>query len=217
MGKRFYRHLLESKLAMALFFDQNKLNLKKHYMAKTTRASSGRSTSATFANEETKLKELFIEELKDIYWAEKHLTKALPKLRKAATSTELANAFEQHLAVTEMQIGRVEQVFELLEKPARAKKCEAMEGLVREAQVVIEDTDTGSATRDVALIIAGQKVEHYEIATYGSLVQLAKTMGRDDIATLMQQTLDEEKQADQLLTDLAVSGININADNEPEG
>ena len=81
---------------------------------------------------------------------------------------------------------------------------------------MIEDTDDGSATRDVALIIAGQKVEHYEIATYGSLAQLAKTMGRDDIAALMQQTLDEEKQADQMLTDLAVSGININADNEPE-
>jgi ferritin-like metal-binding protein YciE len=185
-------------------------------MAKTTRASSGKSTSATFANEETKLKELFIEELKDIYWAEKHLTKALPKLKKAATSTELANAFDQHLAITENQISRVEQVFEMMGKPARAKKCEAMEGLVKEAHAVIEDTDTGSATRDVALIIAGQKVEHYEIATYGSLTQLAKTMGRDDIASLMQQTLDEEKQADQILTDLAVSGININADNEPE-
>jgi ferritin-like metal-binding protein YciE len=186
-------------------------------MAKTTKTSAGgRSTSTTFSNEETKLKELFVEELKDIYWAEKHLTKALPKLKKAATSTELANAFDQHLTITEAQIGRVEQVFELLGVPVRAKKCEAMDGLVKEAQAVIEDTDKGSATRDVALIIAGQKVEHYEIATYGSLTQLAKTMGRDDIATLMQQTLDEEKQADQILTDLAVSGININADNEPE-
>ena len=186
-------------------------------MAKTTRsAAKGGRTSATFANEETKLKQLFVEELKDIYWAEKHLTKALPKMRKAATSTELANAFEQHLTVTENQIGRAEQVFEMLDMAPRAKKCEAMEGLVQEAQEVIEETDNGSATRDVALIIAGQKVEHYEIATYGSLVQLAKTMGRDDIASLMQQTLDEEKQADQMLTDLAVSGININAENEPE-
>lgn len=187
-------------------------------MAKTTRTSATKAgvTSTTFANEETKLKELFVEELKDIYWAEKHLTKALPKMRKAATSNELANAFEQHLTVTENQIGRVEQVFELLDMTARAKKCEAMEGLVKEAQGVIEDTDKGSATRDVALIIASQKVEHYEIATYGSLVQLAKTMGRDDIATLMQQTLDEEKEADQLLTQLAESGININASNEPE-
>jgi len=186
-------------------------------MAKTTRTAGSKSgVSTTFSNEETKLKELFIEELKDIYWAEKHLTKALPKLKKAATSIELANAFDKHLTITEGQIGRVEQVFELLKMTARAKKCEAMDGLVKEAQGVIENTDKGSATRDVALIIAGQKVEHYEIATYGSLVQLAKTMGRDDIASLMQQTLDEEKEADQILTDLAVSGININSSNEPE-
>lgn len=187
-------------------------------MAKSTRTATTKkaSTSATFNGEETKLKELFIEELRDIYWAEKHLLKALPKMRKACTSQELAGAFEEHLAITETQVGRVEQVFELLDMAPRAKKCEAMEGLVKEAQGVIEDTDTGSATRDVALIIAAQKVEHYEIATYGSLTQLAKTMGRDDIAQLMQATLDEEKEADVILTELAVSGININADNEPE-
>ena len=187
-------------------------------MAKTSRTATTKkaSSSATFAGEETKLKELFIEELRDIYWAEKHLVKALPKMRKACTSQELANAFEDHLAVTETQVGRVEQVFELLDMAPRAKKCDAMEGLVKEAQGVIEDTDTGTATRDVALIIAAQKVEHYEIATYGSLVQLAKTMGRDDIAELMQATLNEEKETDMLLTELAVSGININADNEPE-
>jgi ferritin-like metal-binding protein YciE len=202
---------------MALFFEHVSIpNFKNNIMAKTTKTAAKRGGASTTFSEETKLKELFVEELRDIYWAEKHLTKALPKMRKAATSTELANAFEQHLAVTENQIGRVEQVFELLDMTPRAKKCEAMEGLVKEAQGVIEDTDDGTATRDVALIIAGQKVEHYEIATYGSLAQLAKTMGRDDIAALMQQTLDEEKQADQMLTDLAVSGININADNEPE-
>ena len=187
-------------------------------MAKTSRTTTTKkaSGSATFNGEETKLKELFIEELRDIYWAEKHLVKALPKLRKACTSQELANAFEDHLAVTEEQVARVEQTFELLDMAPRAKKCEAMEGLVKEAQGAIEDTDKGTATRDVALIIAAQKVEHYEIATYGSLVQLAKTMGRDDIAELMQATLDEEKETDVLLTELAVSGININADNEPE-
>lgn len=185
-------------------------------MAKTTRTAARGGGSTTASKEETKLRELFVDELRDIYWAEKHLTKALPKMRKAATATELANAFEQHLAVTENQIGRVEQVFEMLDTAARAKKCDAMEGLVKEAQGIIEDTDEGTATRDVGLIMAAQKVEHYEIATYGSLVQLAKTMGRDDIASLLQQTLDEEKQADQTLTDLAVSGININADNEPE-
>jgi ferritin-like metal-binding protein YciE len=167
-------------------------------------------------SEETMLKELFIEELKDIYWAEKHLTKALPKMRKAATSEELASAFEDHLAVTEKHIERAEQVFEMLEMTPRAKKCEAMDGLVKEAQNVIEELPKGSAVIDAGLIIAGQKVEHYEIAAYGSLVQLAKTMGENRIADLLQQTLDEEKQADQLLTELAVSGINITAENEPE-
>jgi ferritin-like metal-binding protein YciE len=167
-------------------------------------------------SEETMLKELFVEELKDIYWAEKHLTKALPKMKKAATSEELANAFDEHLAVTQEQVGRVEQVFELLDMAPRAKKCEAMDGLVKEAQEVIEELPKGSAVIDAGLIIAAQKVEHYEIAAYGSLVQLAKTMGENEIADLLQQTLDEEKEADQLLTELAVSGINISAENEPE-
>jgi ferritin-like metal-binding protein YciE len=176
---------------------------------KNSAASSGKS-------EETMLKELFIEELRDIYWAEKHLTKALPKMSKAATSEELANAFDEHLAQTEEHVERVEKVFEMLDMTARAKKCEAMEGLVMEAQQVIEELPKGSAVIDAGLIIAGQKVEHYEIAAYGSLVQLAKTMGENDVAELLQQTLDEEKQTDQLLTELAVSGINISADNEDE-
>jgi ferritin-like metal-binding protein YciE len=167
-------------------------------------------------SEETMLKELFIEELKDIYWAEKHLTKALPKMKKAATSEELANAFDEHLTVTQKQIERLEKVFELLDLTARAKKCEAMEGLVKEAQQVIEELPKGSSVIDAGLIISGQKVEHYEIASYGSLVQLAKTMGENKIADLLQQTLDEEKEADQLLTELAVSSINVSADNETE-
>lgn len=178
-----------------------------------TKKSSG---SSNMQSEETMLRELFIEELRDIYWAEKHLVKALPKMKKAATSEELAAAFEDHLAVTEKQIERVEQVFELLDMTPRAKKCEAMDGLVKEAQSVIEELPKGSSVIDAGLIISGQKVEHYEIAAYGSLVQLAKTMGENEIADLLQQTLDEEKQADQLLTELAVSGINISAENEPE-
>jgi ferritin-like metal-binding protein YciE len=182
----------------------------------STSKSKKSAGSSAMQSEETMLKELFIEELKDIYWAEKHLTKALPKMKKAATSQELAAAFEDHLAVTEKQIERVEQVFEILELTPRAKKCEAMEGLVKEAQNVMEELPKGSAVIDAGLIIAGQKVEHYEIAAYGSLVQLAKTMGENEVADLLQQTLDEEKQTDQLLTELAVSGINITAENEPE-
>lgn len=185
--------------------------------SKTTSGMKGRnSTKATTYNEESKLKELFVEELKDIYWAEKHLLKALPKMAKASTSEELANAFTNHAAQTEEQITRVEQVFELLEMAARAKKCEAMAGLVQEGQQAVEDTDDGTATRDAALIISAQKAEHYEIASYGSLVQLAKTIGLDEAVSLLQQTLDEEKETDVLLTELAVSSVNINAENEPE-
>jgi ferritin-like metal-binding protein YciE len=182
----------------------------------STSGTKKASASSNMKSEETMLKELFVDELKDIYWAEKHLTKALPKMKKGSTSEELANAFDEHLAVTEEHVARVEQVFEMLDMTARAKKCEAMDGLVQEAQNLMEDLPKGTAVRDAGLIIAAQKVEHYEIAAYGSLVQLAKTMGENEIADLLQQTLDEEKEADQLLTELAVSGINIGADNEPE-
>lgn len=180
----------------------------------TTARSTGNKTVAY--DEQSLLRELFLDELKDMYWAEKHLTKALPKMRKAATSEELANAFETHLGQTEDQIGRLEEVFEMMDERARAVKCDAMEGLVKEAQSMIEDTPKGTAVRDAGLIICAQKVEHYEIAGYGSLVQLAKTMGRNDVAALLQETLDEEKETDVLLTELAVSGINVNADNEDE-
>jgi ferritin-like metal-binding protein YciE len=182
---------------------------------KTGSSKSGKSrTSTTGKSARPLLEKYFLEELKDIYWAEKHLTKALPKLQKAATSDELANAFADHLSVTEEQVGRLEEVFEMLGETARAKKCEAMEGLVNEAQTIIEDTEEGSATRDVALIIAAQKVEHYEIATYGGLTQLAKTIGRDDISELLAQTLQEEKETDELLTNIAENNSNINASEE---
>ena len=183
----------------------------------TTNSKAKKSTASTATkSDETMLRELFIDELKDIYWAEKHLTKALPKMQKAATSEELANAFEEHLAVTEGQIERIEQAFEILGMTARAKKCEAMAGLVQESQNMLEELPKGTAVRDAGLIISAQKVEHYEIAAYGSLVQLAKTMGENEIADLFQETLDEEKEADQLLTELAVSGINLGAENEEE-
>lgn len=184
-----------------------------------TKAAASKRTGASKSgskDDETLLTELFVEELKDIYWAEKHLTKALPKMRRAASTEELAGAFETHTAQTEEQIDRLEECFQMLDMPARAKKCEAMEGLVKEAESAIEDTPKGSMVRDAALIISAQKVEHYEIASYGSLVQLAKTMGRNDIAELLAVTLEEEKETDQLLTELAISGINISAGNEED-
>ena len=160
------------------------------------------------------LEEFFIEELKDIYGAEKLLHKSLPKLQSAASSPQLKKAFEDHTRVTADQIARLEEVFRFLDKKATAKKCEAMEGLVNEAQSIIEDTEKNTATRDVALILAAQKVEHYEIATYGGLVSLAHTLGLNDAADILSQTLEEEKQTDQGLTDIAESRINWEAEQE---
>jgi ferritin-like metal-binding protein YciE len=162
------------------------------------------------------LEKFFIDELKDIYWAEKHLVKALKKLKKAATTEELQQAFEDHAAATEEHVSRLEQVFEMFGKKAQAKKCEAMDGLSKEADQKVEETEAGSMTRDVALIISAQKVEHYEIATYGSLVQLANTMNLPEIAEILEQTLQEEKDADELLTYIAENDINMEAETEGE-
>ncbi len=115
--------------------------------------------------------------MKDIYWAEKHLTKELPKMQKAATTQELKDAIDEHTAQTEEHVTRLEQVFELMGKKAQAKKCDAMEGLIKEGQSIVEETEDGSMTRDAGIIMAAQKVEHYEIATYGGLVALANTIG----------------------------------------
>jgi ferritin-like metal-binding protein YciE len=185
-------------------------------MEKTGKKSTGTKKQSSYTQEEnnTMLQDLFLDELRDIYWAEKHLVKALPKMEKAASSEELANAFSEHLAVTQEQVSRLEQVFELLGEKARGKKCEAMEGLVKEAESVIEDTEEGTSTRDVALIIAAQKVEHYEIAAYGGLATLARTMGKNEIKDLLGQTLDEEKETDELLTQLAENNINQSANQE---
>ncbi|TWR30377.1 ferritin-like domain-containing protein [Mucilaginibacter pallidiroseus] len=166
--------------------------------------------------EESALNELFIDELKDIYWAEKHLAKALPKLAKAATSDELKQAIEQHITETEGQITRLEDVFEAIGEKAAAKKCLAMEGLLKEADEIVSDTEKGSITRDAGIISAAQKVEHYEIASYGTLRTLALTLGHNDAADLLEATLNEEKNCDSLLTQIAEAGINQNAVSEKE-
>ncbi len=145
---------------------------------------------------------IFEDLLKDIYWAEKHLTKALPKLAKAALGENLKAGFEKHLEETKIQVTRLEQVFEMLGKKAQAKKCEAMEGLVKEGEEAIEEYEEGFA-RDAALIVAAQKVEHYEIATYGSLRTHASLLGFDEAAAIFEETLNEEKNTDVTLTQLA--------------
>ncbi|MEO5942853.1 MAG: ferritin-like domain-containing protein [Ferruginibacter sp.] len=165
-------------------------------------------------NKPGELEDFFKDEIKDIYWAEKHLVKTLPKMQKAATSKELKAAFADHLEVTKGHVERLEQVFELLGQKPQAKKCEAMEGITKEGESIIEDTDKGTATRDVGLILAAQKVEHYEISTYGGLSQLAKTLGKNDVAALLDKTLGEEKDADESLTDIAENNINYDASEE---
>ncbi len=160
------------------------------------------------------LEELFIDSLKDIYWAEKHLAKALPKLAKAGTSEELKAAFEQHTAETEVHVQRIEQVFELMGKKAVAKKCEAMEGLLKESDSIKDDTEKGTFVRDCSLILAAQKVEHYEIASYGGLRTLAQKLGLDEVAAILQTTLDEEGTTDKKLTQLAESYVNEEAAQE---
>lgn len=182
-----------------------------------TRGKAGNKSGNSSEQQEQQsglLRELLLDELKDIYWAEKQLVKSLPKMQKAATTDELREAFADHLEVTREHVSRLEEAFELLDRKAQAKKCEAMAGLTKEAEEVIADTEKGSITRDVALIMAAQKVEHYEIATYGSLAQLAKTLGLTDLADLMEETLAEEKEADETLTSIAEQSINIEATQE---
>ncbi len=158
-----------------------------------------------------RLAEFFHDELKDIYWAEKHLVKTLPKMSKAAYSQDLKNAINKHLDVTKNHVTRLEQVFGILGQKPQAKKCEAMEGITKEGSSIIEDTEDGTSTRDVGIILASQKVEHYEIATYGGLAQLAETLGHNDISDILRKTLAEEKDADEGLTELAENTVNEKA------
>ena len=184
-------------------------------MAQTKTPASKSSRFATEGtNGNTQLEKFFTDSLKDIYWAEKHLLKALPKMQKAATTEELQSAIEEHIAQTEQHATRLEQVFEILGKKAQAKKCDAMEGLIKEGESAVEETEDGSMTRDVAIIVAAQKVEHYEIAAYGGLAQIATTMGQDEIAQILSQTLEEEKQTDRNLTEIAENNINWEAEQE---
>jgi ferritin-like metal-binding protein YciE len=182
----------------------------------TKSATRAKSTRKVPVQTEPALKELFIDEIKDIYWAEKKLVTTLPKMQKAATSQELADAIGNHWKETNVHVDRLEKVFKLLGEKVQAKKCDAMDGLTKEGASIIEDTETGTATRDVGIIMASQKVEHYEIATYGCLHQLATTLGLDDVAELLGQTLSEEKQADETLTGIAENDINYEAAEEED-
>ncbi|MDB6032584.1 MAG: ferritin-like protein [Verrucomicrobiales bacterium] len=159
----------------------------------------------------SELRETFLDELADLYDAEQQITKALPKMEAAAESEELKEAFTSHMEETENQVGRLKQVFELFEKEPKAKKCKAMKGLIEEADELIKE-EAG----DAALICAAQKVEHYEIASYGSLLSWARLMGEDEAADLLEETLDEERATDERLTEIAESTINVEEAEEEE-
>ncbi|WP_316828440.1 ferritin-like domain-containing protein [Pedobacter miscanthi] len=181
---------------------------------KKTTSPVGLKTTAnnkTGKMENSEFHKFFVDELKDIYWAEKHLVKALPKMKKAATSNELADAFDKHTAETETHIETLEKIFSLLDEKAVAKKCDAMAGLLEEANGIIEETDKGTMIRDAGLILAAQKVEHYEIATYGTLKVFAENMGHNEVADLLAKTLENEKATDIALTKVAESFINEEA------
>lgn len=184
---------------------------------KTTAKPAAKKATAKTAKVKPKksaaegLRDLFEDSLKDIYWAEKALTKALPKMAKNATSEKLIAAINDHLEVTKNQVTRLEQVFASIGKKASAKKCDAMEGLIKEGEGILEETEPG-AVRDAGIIAASQKIEHYEIATYGTLAAFARTLGQDDAVALLEATLAEEKDADATLTEAAYNDINFEAE-----
>jgi len=181
-----------------------------------TKSKSAPRLQKSDGHDNQPLLDFFVDEIKDIYWAEKHIVKTLPKMQKAAHSETLKQAFEDHLEETKEHVNRLEQVFQILGEKAQAKKCDAMEGITKEGESIIEETEEGTSVRDVGLILAAQKVEHYEISTYGGLAQLARTLGKVDVADLLESTLKEEKKTDQRLTEVAEDGINYEAAEEED-
>lgn len=186
---------------------------KKTTETKTTSKASAVTTKSKVKPKKSAaegLRDLFVDSLKDIYWAEKALTKALPKMAKNASTPNLVKAINDHLEETKEQVTRLEDVFKSIGEKAVAKKCDAMEGLIKEGDGILEETEPG-AVRDAGIIAAAQKVEHYEIATYGTLAAFARILGEDQAARLLQQTLTEEKHADATLSEAAFNNINFDA------
>ena len=175
---------------------------------KRSAKENGKSQSPSF------LQKFLIAQLKDIYYAENELIKGLEELKNASSTEELEDAFEEHIKQTQRHIQRLEKVFRMIGKEPESETCEAMDGLLRECRDIINETEEGSLTRDAALIIAAQKVEHYEIATYGGLVALARTMNLDRAADLLDKTLGEEADTDSILTDIAENYVNVEAEQE---
>ena len=169
----------------------------------TGEVSAGTVTKQTMENASDGLQALFLNSIKSIYWAENHLVKTLPKMENAAASTKLQEGIAKHLQQTKNQVQRLEQVFTMLGVKALAKKCDGMEGITKEGEGIVETTDTGTAARDAGVIMASQQVEHFEMAAYSGIIQLATQLGYNNIASLLQESLAEEQQTSQQLTQLA--------------
>jgi ferritin-like metal-binding protein YciE len=169
--------------------------------------------SAQSLDPEDGVLKLFTDSIKDIYWAENHLVKALPKMAKAASSKTLQDAITTHLEQTKIHVERLEQVFDSLGKKPQAKKCDAIEGLTKEGEGIVEDTDMGTPARDLGIIMASQKVEHYEISAYTGLSKLAARLGLNDAANLLSETLAEEQESDEILAGIADNDIDL--ENQP--
>lgn len=176
--------------------------------SKDSKSSSKKVKAKSTAAED--LRELFLDGLKDIYWAEKALTKALPKMAKNSSSPTLVKAINDHLTVTEDQVKKVEEVFKILGEKAKAEKCDAMDGLIKEGEDIMKSTEPGPV-RDAGIIAASQKVEHYEIASYGTLCAWAETLGEKEALAILKEILKEEKEADVTLTETAYNKINFKA------
>ncbi len=208
--------LLVQKMCKMHVINNNQL-YKQMITTKTSFSKNGelktaheKQTASTSQMKSSQLMKLFEDELKDIYWAEKALTKAIPKMIKKATSKKLIEALTGHLTETEEQVNRLEQIFKILDKKPEAEKCEAMAGLLKESEDIMEACEPG-AMRDAGIISAAQKVEHYEIASYGTLSQFAHTLGLKEVVKLLDATLKEENEADIKLTEVAVDAINTEA------
>ncbi len=185
-----------------------KMTAAKTTASKTSSKSTAKAPAKKGAAKE--LKDLFEDSLKDIYWAEKALVKALPTMMKNATDEKLKTAIENHLTETQTHVERLEECFKALGKKAQAKKCDAMQGLLDEGKSIIEETEPGTV-RDAGIIAAAQKVEHYEIATYGTLAAFAKVLNEEDCLQHLLETLNEEKKCDELLTKVADTNLNSKA------
>ena len=202
--------MLQLKMNLNLNLAKTAKVMEKKTIEKSQDSSKLSGTSYNGRMQSSQLMKLFEDELKDIYWAENALTKAIPKMIKNAKSPELIRALENHLSQTREQVIRAEKVFETISKKPVAKKCEAMEGLIKEGAEIMEECEAG-AMRDAGIISAAQKVEHYEIASYGTLRQFAETLGLNGAVKLLELTLDEEKAADEKLSEVAISAANIYA------